>query len=465
MPDSRFADFSRRNFLASATGFAAALPILGAAAGGINAHAADNSGYKALVCILLQGGLDGADMIFPTDTAEFERLRALRPGIIASHGADRDPANMSTINASIGSRRFALPGEMSGVADLFNRGDAAVVANVGPLVEPTTREDLDRNRAVLPKRLFSHNDQQSVWLSGESEGSSTGWGGRISDRVSNNGSVFTACSVSDANIFLTGAATRGLVLPVGELQDAQVLRYDYLLGTGRRNARLRALLDAHHRAEGPRGENIILRDVADVNTRAVDSMETYADALATSSGSSVAFPRNRLGGQLKQIADTIAISGALGVGRQVFYASLGGFDTHSSQASDLPNLLAEVSDAITAFQSAMTAMGRADEVTLFTASDFGRTLTENGDGTDHGWGGHHLVVGGAVRGGRIIGDLPSYDLDQPTYTRDRGRLIPGLSVDQYGATLARWFGLTDSEIDGVFPRLRNFDTRDIGLFA
>jgi len=208
-----------------------------------------------------------------------------------------------------------------------------------------------------------------------------------------------------------------------------------------------------------------MKDMISMNARAMANSETFARALENGVAVSTSFPETQLASQLKTVANTIAIRDALNVRRQIFYVAIGGFDTHDNQRAEVPERLTEVGTAIAAFKSAMLELGVWNDVTLFTASDFGRTVIDNGDGTDHGWGGHHFVVGGSVSGKHIYGDIPAYDLSDQVYTEDRGRLIPTTSVDQYAATLGAWFGLDMSELNGTLPNLKNFPVKDLGLFG
>lgn len=460
--------YSRRMFLRSATGFAAAAPLLSTLAAR-NAFAADTSGYKALVCMYFQGGLDSTDMVLPTDEASHRALAALRPGLLSEHSVSRAPADLLSLNAKRGDRGFGLPANMGELASLFNSGRAAMVANVGPLVEPVTRADIESLTATLPDRLYSHNDQRSVWFSGETEGARTGWGGRMIDitlRSDPSRAAFAAPATNGSGVFLQGELSREFPLPLGSPRTLDALKPFQPFGTASGSSRVRQLLREHLRsAQPPASGNILIGDVGAINRRGLDNLDTYIEATASAVTLATPFPNTSYGAQLKQIAQTISISGALGASRQIFHASRTGFDSHAAQVGGLSDNVGEISDAIGAFDAAMTEIGMSDSVTLFTASEFGRTLVENGSGTDHGWGGHHFVVGGAVEGGRIIGEVPPYDLADPLYTPDgRGRLIPTLSVDQLGATLGRWFGLNDTDLGEVFPNLGNFSTRDLGLF-
>lgn len=471
-------NINRRRFLqsSSAMGFAASTGLL-AAMGSTNAFAADTSGYKALVCVFFKGGLDSMDFVLPTDAASHDALSAVRPGLFGSYGvgsgsSSRDRENILKINPSnsgdFGGREFGFAPEMSELHGLFEAGNAAIIGNVGPLIEPTTRATMDNFSAQIPERLFSHNDQQSTWMSFGTEGSQNGWGGRFveaalsSDAVSSP--IFSAISTSGNDVFLSGEGVKQFSAPSNpELAD--VLTQKWRLGSGRDSDAARAALRDHLASMDITSENLYGQDLIGVNNRAIENVETYKAAIENGIAVTSEFPQSKLGDQLKTVANTIAVRDALNVRRQIFFVSIGGFDTHDSQRNSMPGLQAQISSSIAAFQAAMVELGLAENVTLFTGSDFGRTAIDNGDGTDHGWGAHHIVVGGAVQGKKIYGTLPEYDLGAQSYTESRGRLIPSVSVDQYAATLGAWFGLNTTELNDALPNLGNFSQKDLGFFA
>lgn len=472
------ANINRRRFLqsSSAMGFAAGTGLL-AAMGSSRAFAADTSGYKALVCVFFKGGMDSLDLILPKDAASHDALAALRPGLFGAYGvgsgaSSRDRENILKINptnsSDFGGREFGFAPEMSGMQSLFEAGDAAILGNVGPLIEPTTRASMDNFSAQIPDRLFSHNDQQSTWMSFGTEGAQSGWGGRFieaalkEDAISN--STFAAISTSGNDVFLSGDNVRQFSAPSNP-QSADILRQKWRLGSGYNSDAARAILRDHLASSGIESANLFGQDLIGVNSRAIHNVETYKAAIEAGTAVATAFPENKLGGQLKTVANTIAVRNTLNVRRQIFFVSIGGFDTHDSQKNSMPGLQTEISTSVTAFQAAMVELGLSDSVTLFTGSDFGRTAIDNGDGTDHGWGAHHFIVGGAVQGKRIYGALPEYDLGSQAYTESRGRLIPSVSVDQYAATLGGWFGLEQSELNEALPNLSNFTQKDLGFFA
>ena len=459
---------SRRHLLkgiGATTLSAATLSTLGNTLNGfLAADAAEVSGYKALVCVFLFGGADTHDMLLPYDQASYDKFAQIRSSLLNqyagqaggnSRARDRLLPITPTNAAEFGGRQFALPPEMSGLQGLFEEGNAAVVANTGPLITPLTRSQFNTGSVELPKQLFSHNDQQSTWSSGAPEGAQYGWGGLFADAVAASGAntnqEFTSISTLGNELFLTGKSVSPYQVSLNGVSEIELL-------TSFQDADISALLRRHFKAADYQRTNLIERDIAQIADRSVELNDAFNQAYANLIPISTEFPDSFLGGQMKSIANTIAIRDALFARRQVFFAGLGGFDTHSAQAADLPNYLQQVDEAVTAFYRAMQELGLDNEVTLFTASDFGRTLAVNGDGTDHGWGSHHFVIGNAVQGQAIYGTVPPPEFDHE-YDAGGGRLIPTTSVEQYAEPLGRWFGLNDSELAAALPRLGNFSSK------
>ncbi|WP_034388805.1 DUF1501 domain-containing protein [Hellea balneolensis] len=472
------ANINRRRFLqsSSAMGFAAGTGLL-AAIGSSRAFAADTSGYKALVCVFFKGGMDSLDLILPKDSASHDALSTIRPGLFGAYGvgsgaSSRDRENILKINplnsSDFGGREFGFAPEMSGLQGLFEAGNAAILGNVGPLIEPTTRTTMDNFSAQIPDRLFSHNDQQSTWMSFGTEGAQSGWGGRFVEAALKNDAAsnptFSAISTSGNDVFLSGNNVRQFSAPSNP-ESADILRQKWRLGSGYHSDAARAVLRDHLASSDIASQNLFGQDLIGVNGRAIQNVEAYKSAIEGGTAVATEFPENNLGGQLRTVANTIAVRNTLNVRRQIFFVSIGGFDTHDSQRNSMPRLQTEISTSVTAFQAAMVELGLSDNVTLFTGSDFGRTAIDNGDGTDHGWGAHHLIIGGAVQGKRIYGSLPDYDLGSQSYTESRGRLIPSVSVDQYAATLGGWFGLDQGELNEALPNLDNFTQKDLGFLT
>ena len=469
--------YNRRRFLGltSAATFGAASGLLGALSTRAVAQASDSSGYKALICIFFRGGIDNFDTVLPTDQPSFNKMKSVRPDIFASYGqgsgtSSRDRENLLELGELTGSggRSFGLPPEMTDLAALYKAGDMAVVGNVGPLIVPVQREDVLQQSKPLPRNLFSHNDQQSTWMSGDLEGLRNGWGADFARLATiadpSNNATFSAVTATNSDIFLRGGGISQYVARSGGIREPRILIDTDKLGSARDSAVVKNALRRHFASTNTRGENFLIEDLARSFEAARDSNETYFAGLNGALSLSTEFPTSNIGQQLKVIADTINARGAFGVGRQVFYANMDGFDTHDAQRDVLPIKQRQFSEAVGAFQQAMSEMNMSDSVTTFTASDFGRTMQSNGNGTDHGWGNHHFVIGGAVNGNRIVGDIPDYNVSSSRYTQTASRMIPTTSVEQFAATLGSWFGIADDELQSVFPYLGNFDSPYIDLF-
>ena len=452
---------SRREFLKrasalSASGVAAPFAINLAALG--EAAAANATGYKALVCVFLYGGNDYANTVVPYDGASYALYQAQRAAI-AIPQASLAGTVLNPALALGGGRQFALAPELSGLVPLFDAGKMAVLLNVGTLIQPTSKTQYTNKSAPLPPKLFSHNDQQSVWQSSSPEGSRSGWGGRMGDlfAAANGNATFTCVSASGNAVFLSGQSavqyqvTSNGSVPLNGLKNP-------LFGSSACSAALRTLVTA------PR-THLFESEHTRIMTRSIDADVQLTTALAGTTPLATVFPSgNTLAGQLNMVARMIAARSSLGAKRQVFFVSIGGFDTHDDLLQDHPALMGQVGPALTAFQAAMTELGVADLVTTFTASDFGRTLTTDGDGSDHGWGSMHFVLGGAVRGRAFYGTPPVIANNGPDDV-GQGRLLPALAVDQFGATLGKWFGVSDTELATVMPNLANFTARDLGFMA
>ena len=455
----------RRHFLR----MAAATSAFGAGAGmfphALTAHAATTGGYKALVCVFLFGGLDSHDLLLPYDTESYSSFQNVRQSLLNGYGESRDRAQLLPLApdnaADFGSRQFALPPEMPQVKGLFDDGRAAIVANVGPLLEPVTAQAFRDGSARVPSRLFSHNDQQSTWQASAPEGAQLGWGGLFADAAIASGAEarFSALSMAGVGPFLTGNVASPYQVSLSGSAGITALQNDNAAF-----ADFLASAEDRFRAEGFDGTHILERDMANLFRTGIDTNSVFDAARGGAVPLATAFPESPLGSQLRAVAETISIRGALNASRQIFFVGTGGFDTHSNQAFDLPGLMTQIDGALAAFDAAMTELGVSQDVTAFTASDFGRTLAVNGDGTDHGWGGHHIVVGGAVRGRNIFGDVPEARLGNAA-DGGGGRLVPSLSVEQLADPLGRWWGLSEAEVATALPNLRNFDPAGLDLFV
>lgn len=465
--------FNRRQFLRTATASTLAGAGLYGMPGALTAHAADTSGYKALVCVFLFGGLDTHDLLLPYDQASYDSFSSVRQTLINAQGAARAREMLLPLTldnqSAFGSRAFALPPEMPQLHTLFDQGQAALVANVGPLIEPVTAQGVIDRVARVPPRLFSHNDQQATWQASAPEGAQQGWGGLFADAAlaagANPGSeVFTTLSTSGVGPFLTGDRAAPYQISLSGTTGIEALNR---FGGQSASGELANFLDAardRFRAEGFAGSNILAQDIAAKFRDGIDANTAFDNARNSSTPLATTFPQTGLGAQLRTVAETISFRSALFASRQIFFVGIGGFDTHSSQAADLPGLLSEIDGALAAFHQAVSDLGLSQSVTTFTASDFGRTLSVNGDGTDHGWGSHHIVMGGAVRGRNIFGSVPATELGND---RDvgSGRLAPTLSVEQLAEPLGKWWGLSDNELSASLPNLGNFDPASLQLFS
>ncbi len=457
-------DASRRAFLqrASALSLAggAAPWALSLAAMGEAASAGTPPDYKALVCVFLYGGNDYANTLVAYDAPSFTKYFGMRP-TLAYTQAQLAPT-LLVPSVSLAGRQYALAPELAPLLPHFNAGRMAAMLNVGTLIQPTTKTQYTNASVPLPPKLFSHNDQQSVWQSSAPEGAASGWGGRMGDLfVAGNGNAtFTCVNVSGNAVFLSGStavqyqvATSGPVafsaLPYSGAQS--------LFGSTACSAALQSLVTA------PR-THLFENEYSRVAKRSIDAGSVLTAALASAPTIATPFPAgNALADQLKFVARMISTASTTSTKRQVFFVSIGGFDTHDGLAAIHPGLLTTVAGAMDAFYQATVELGVASQVTTFTASDFGRTMTAD-DGSDHGWGSMHFMLGGAVNGGRFYGTAPVVDNGGPDDV-GQGRMLPSTSVDQYAATLGRWFGLSDTDLLTVLPNLGNYNAgqRNLGF--
>ena len=432
------------------------------------AAAFDNSDYKALVCIFLYGGNDYANTVVPYDAANYALYHQIRAG-----GPGEQQAGIAIARAALAptaltplapqtltdNLQYALNPALTGLKTIWDAGKLAVQLNVGPLIQPTTlAQYLSTNRVAnpLPPKLFSHNDQQSVWQSNGTEGSTVGWGGKLGDlALANNSndphSLLTCISASGNAVFVAGRdALQYQTSPNGAIRINA-------LNNGSAGFR-----DAVNALIGRTSTHVLENEYAIVTRRSI-AMEGVVNGALTGVNPTTAFPdANPLAAQLKIVARLIGTRSALNLRRQVFFVSLGGFDNHNLLMQDHPNLMARLNGAMSAFYAATQELGVADKVTTFTASDFGRTLSSNADGSDHGWGSHHFVMGGAVNGGRFYGTAPRVSIQSDDQV-GQGRLLPTTGVDQFAATLARWFGCDAGELPGILPNINRFSNTDLGF--
>jgi len=423
-----------------------------------NAHAADLGGnYKALVCVFLHGGSDMHNWVVPTDPEGYANYSKARADLAWPLAALQPIGNAGQDSG----RSFGMPAELAPLARWYGAGQAAIVANVGPLQRPISRADYLAGTA-LPRKLFSHNDQASTWQSLSPEGARSGWGGRMGDvlMAANAHPVFTAVSATGNAVFLAGQTITQFQIGAEGPTAVSGLGATSIFGSSRAPTSLARSLN-------PATTDPLLAEYARVLQRGVAAngllqaavSGTTAPAIPASpvanGGSLTTLSATPLARQLRTVLQLIAAQQQLGMRRQVFMVSMGGFDSHANQMRDQPGHMAQVAGAIDYFMSSLQGMGMLNNVTLFTASDFGRTLVSNGDGSDHGWGSHHFVAGGAVRGGRILGRFPDLAFGSPDDIGS-GRLLPSTAVAQLAASLGGWMGLNASEQALVLPGLGAF---------
>ncbi|MEL7312347.1 MAG: DUF1501 domain-containing protein [Pseudomonadota bacterium] len=455
---------NRRQFLnhACATGTTTltAATTLGTLGMMRNASAQTASDYKALVCILLAGGNDSYNMVVPSDTAQHSAYASIRSDLAL---ARETLLPLSFPNT--GARSFGLHPGMGRVAQLINSGDAAVIANVGTLLEPFDATAVENGTATLPVGLFSHADQIAQWQTAmPGQRSSIGWGGRMADLMQgmnlSNG-VSMNVSLSGTNTFQSGRSTNEFSITSQGDGALSINGYgeDSFFGDFRRrttdgvlNAPRTQLLRAEYRQR--------FRNAIDANT-------TFATAMQSASELQTNFSENGLSSAMRQIARVISVRDNLGASRQTFFVTVGGWDHHDEVIQNQARMLPMVSDALGEFRDALVELGVFNDVTTFTISDFARTLTSNGRGSDHGWGGHHIVMGGSVAGGQMFGDYPILAMNSALDV-GRGIYAPTTATDEYFADLALWYGVTDGALETVLPNVRRFAATGgapLGLFG
>ena len=454
-PSSR-REFLKRASAVSMTGVAAPWALNLAAMG--EAAAAAATDYKALVCVFLYGGNDYANTVVPYDTASHAAYTSQRAAI-AIDRASLSGTVLNPTTALPGGRQYALAPELAPLVPLFDAGKMAVMLNVGTLVQPTTKLQFTNKSAPLPPKLFSHNDQQSVWQSSAPEGSTSGWGGRMGDlfAAGNGNATFTCVSVAGNAVFLSGQAAVQYQVSTGGSVPLAALTTP-MFGS-------QACSDALKRLVTAPSTHLFEAEHARVMKRSIEADVELTSALAGAAPLRTVFPTSSsLSAQLTMVARMISARTALTAKRQVFFVSIGGFDTHDNILTDHPVLMATVGQALAAFHSATVELGVADSVTTFTASDFGRTLTTDGDGSDHGWGSMHFVLGGAVKGKAFYGAAPVIANNGPDDV-GQGRLLPSMAVDQFASTLANWFGVSATDAVSVLPNIGNYSARDVGFMT
>ena len=467
---------SRRDFLRNTAcalgGLALATTVENLGLINAYAQAGGASDYRALVCVFMNGGNDCNNTVVSLD--QFTSYNNVRN----ASGLAIPQANLLPISPSNGGS-YGLHPNMTEIKTLFDQGSLAVVANVGPLVEPLTRTTYQNGTGKRPLQLFSHSDQIGLWQSAVANSVvQTGWGGRIADKTAalNAGASFPqVTSIAGVSLFVTSANSRPLAIGDSNTSLANVLPFSDPPGgsgfTAAQNTARRTALDQLRTLD--QGFKLV-KVASDTRSSALQTRNALA---SVSPVINTVFPNTTLGRQLLQVARVIKAStdpnAGINMKRQIFFCNLGGFDTHSNQTSATftggqGNLLQQLSQALKAFFDATNELGVGQNVTTFTLSDFGRTLSPSGSGvaavgSDHGWGSHHFVMGGSVLGNRIYGTYPTLALSGPDDADSRGRWIPTIAVEQYAATLAAWYGLSSSDFPAVFPLLGNFNSSNLGF--
>jgi uncharacterized protein (DUF1501 family) len=443
---------SRRNFLthscslgvATATSSACLLQLALAR----NVAAQTASDYRALVCVLLAGGNDSFNMLVPVDTDQYAEYSAIRSDLALPQ------SDLLELPGTTGSgRRYGLHPGMPGLHSLFATGDAAMIANVGTLVEPFDAAAVAAGSARLPLGLFSHADQINQWQTAIPDArTARGWGGRIADLMGSlnlqNG-VSMSISLSGSNVFQSGDLTGQYAIEAAGDGASGISSY----GDGTPYGSFKkSILDGILAVSQ---ENILRREYARRFRAAIDTQAVFTEAMQSAPTLQTPFSGGSFSQSLRQIARVISVRDALGATRQTFFVTVGGWDHHDEVLDNQAAMLPAISTGLAEFRDALAELGILDAVTTFTTSDFARTLTSNGKGSDHGWGGHHIVMGGSVSGGAIYGTYPELSASSPLDV-GRGVYAPTTSVDEYFAELALWFGVPPSDLATILPNVGTF---------
>ena len=411
----------------------------------VNAMAQTGSDYKALVCVFLFGGNDANNLIVPLASSDYANYAKIRAGLALPQN-QLLPVTPKSLGVPYGFHPKFVE-----VQRLFNQGQLALLANAGTLVQPTTRDQYLKGQATVPQNLYSHADQQQQMQTATlNTFGEVGWGGKLADKIQSlyGGNFPVLISLAGSNVFAEGLLVRAI-----ESSGNPTQPLSGFYGSSEDNARLAALQSLLTFDTGLS----LIQSASTTTSNAIQDGKTLAAALAQGSGLQTKFPNSYLGGQLQQVAQIIQVRAALGLPRQIFFVSSNGFDTHSDQLTQQSNLYQDLSQSMNAFYQATAEIGVAPNVTTFTLSDFGRTFQpDSTSGTDHAWGSHHLIMGGAVAGGDFYGTFPTQVLSGPDDATDEGRWIPTTSLDQYGASLAQWFGVQAADLPSIFPNLPNF---------
>jgi uncharacterized protein (DUF1501 family) len=418
----------------------------------VNALAQTTQDYKALVCIFLFGGNDANNLIVPLGSSDYANYASIRAGLALPQG------QLLPVSPKSLSEPYGFHPQLAEMQSLFDGGQLALLANAGTLVQPTTRDQYLQGQATVPVNLFSHADQQQQMQTATlNTFADVGWGGRLADKIESiyGGNFPVMISLAGSNVF-----AEGLVVRCIESSGNPTAPLSGFYGSNEDNVRLAALQSLLTFDTGLS----LIQAASTTTTNAMQDGKTLAAALAQGTELNTQFPKSSLGGQLQQVAQIIQVRSALGLPRQIFFVSSGGFDTHSDQLVQQTSLYQDLSQSMNAFYQATVEIGVEPQVTTFTLSDFGRTFQpDSTSGTDHAWGSHHLMMGGAIAGGDFYGTFPTQVLGGPDDATNQGRWIPTTSLDQYGATLAQWFGVQPADLPSIFPNLPNFQNQTLNF--
>jgi len=434
--------------------------------------------YKAMVCILLAGGCDTFNVLVPTETSEYQEYQDTRSTLALDINAN--PPQLLDLNYNNAGRTFAVNAAMPNTKTLFDNGDLAFLSNIGTLIEPITdAEDFFNGNKQIPLGLYSHSDQIMQWQTSVPQSrSAVGVGGRMADLIHDMNTIpqiSMNISLDGKNRFQAGNTITEFSID-NSTTDANIgfQRFpswwsDSGFLNATRDSAINSMVSQSY-------ANIFQETFGSIGQTTMESNEIMKVALANVTPLSTNFSTTNLSQDLKKIAEIMSVRSHLGVCRQIFFTTFGGWDHHDDVINNQAAMLPILDNALNEFNDAMTELGLHDNIVTFTISDFARTLTSNGNGSDHAWGGNQMIMGGPINGNEIYGDYPSLHLDGPLNVSDRGNILPKLSVDEFYAEIALWFGVSPNDLDYILPNLCNFyssncpspvptDYMPIGMFA